>query len=133
VVKDLAFTNNHVVKEEEENYLLVASDGRQSEIDEIVRDPLNDLAILKIKEGSFSVLMLGDSDRLQVGQSVVAIGSALGRYSNTVTTGVVSGIGRGVTANSEEGKVENLEDVIQTDAALNPGNSGGPLLNLQGK
>jgi S1-C subfamily serine protease len=79
-------------------------------------------------------LTLGDSSHLQVGQYVVAIGTALGEFRNTVTTGVISGLGRGITAGSPyEGSVEQLNDVIQTDAAINPGNSGGPLFNSSGQ
>jgi S1-C subfamily serine protease len=77
-------------------------------------------------------LKLGDSDKLQTGQTVVAIGNALGEFQNTVSAGVVSGLGRTISA-SGGGMVETLEDIIQTDAAINPGNSGGPLLNLKGE
>jgi S1-C subfamily serine protease len=77
---------------------------------------------------------MGDSDKLKVGQFVIAIGTALGEFKNTVTTGVISGLGRGITAGSPfEGYVERLDNVIQTDAAINPGNSGGPLLNSDGQ
>ena len=105
----------------------------------IYRDPLNDVALLKIdpsQNGSEKLvpLTLGDSSNLQVGQYVIAIGTALGELRNTVTTGVVSGLGRGITAGSPyEGSVEQLNNVIQTDAAINPGNSGGPLFNSSGQ
>jgi len=95
--------------------------------------------ILKIdpSTGSGQVLRpleMGDSDNLKVGQFVIAIGTALGEFRNTVTTGVISGLGRGVEAGSPfEGYVERLDNVIQTDAAINPGNSGGPLLNSAGQ
>ena len=101
----------------------------------IYRDPVNDLALVQIDLSqnageSLKPLALGDSSKLQAGQYVIAIGTALGQFRNTITTGVISGLGRGITAGSPyEGSVEQLDNVIQTDAAINPGNSGGPLLN----
>jgi serine protease Do len=80
----------------------------------------------------FPVVKLGNSDSLQIGQTVIAIGNALGEFRNTISVGVISGLGRTITA-SGGGLVETLEDVIQTDAAINKGNSGGPLLNLRGE
>ena len=98
---------------------------------------LNDIAIIKITNppsGGFKPLAMGDSAKLQVGQFVVAIGTPLGEFTNTVTFGVISGLGRGVDAGSPfQGFVERLDNVIQTDAAINPGNSGGPLLNSSGQ
>jgi S1-C subfamily serine protease len=92
------------------------------------------LAILKINTNDLKPVDLGDSSKLKVGQFVIAIGTALGEFRHTVTTGVVSGLGRGITAGSPlEGAVERLDNVIQTDAAINPGNSGGPLLNTAGQ
>ncbi len=129
-------TNKHVVADEEATYTVVTTNEKSYEVKSIIRDPLNDIAILKIDGGDLPTLPLGDSAKIRVGQTVVAIGNALGRFSNTVTTGVISGIGRGVTAGSAfdyYGQGEVLEDVFQTDAALNPGNSGGPLLNLSGE
>ena len=75
---------------------------------------------------------LGDSDKLQIGQTVIAIGNALGEFSNTVSKGVISGLSRSIVASSGSSS-ERLEQLIQTDAAINPGNSGGPLLNLNGE
>lgn len=129
-------TNRHVVSDTSASYTVVLSDGDSSyEVNEIHHDPLNDLAILEISpQESLPHLEFGDSDQLKVGQTVIAIGNALGRFSNTVTKGVVSGIGRGLTASAGfYGSSERLENVIQTDAALNPGNSGGPLLNTSGE
>lgn len=131
--RGLILTNKHVVENENATYTVVLPDEKAYEVKTIARDPLNDLAILKIEAAVLPVLVLGDSAKVRVGQSVVAIGNALGRFSNTVTTGVISGIGRGITAGSGFGASETLEDVFQTDAALNPGNSGGPLLNLAGE
>jgi len=124
-------TNRHVVSDQDAEYSVVTADGTEYEVKEIHRDPAYDLAILKISASGLPVLSLGDSDKIRIGQSVVAIGNALGKLSNTVTKGIISGIGRGITAGSGlGGDTEELDDVIQTDAAINPGNSGGPLLNL---
>lgn len=133
----LIVTNKHVVSDTEAKYKVVTQDGKDYPVQKIFRDPANDLAILKIDPVAGSTLKpveLGDSSKLEVGQFVIAIGTALGEFRNTVTTGVVSGLGRGITAGSAfEGYVERLDDVIQTDAAINPGNSGGPLLNSAGQ
>lgn len=144
VSKDgLILTNKHVVSSSKDKYIAIISDKdgneRKLEIKEINRDPFNDLAIVKVDPtaGSGQVLEpleLGDSDKLKVGQKVIAIGNALGRFENTVTTGVVSGLGRGVApVDPTTGIAERLEDLIQTDAAINPGNSGGPLVATSGQ
>ena len=130
-------TNQHVVSDIVADYKVVAEDGEEYEIMEILRDDLNDLAIIKINLGDreLSALTLGDSDALLVGQSVVAIGTPLGQYAGSVTTGIVSGLERSVTASSGwfGSTAKTYENVIQTDAAVNLGNSGGPLINSQGK
>lgn len=126
-------TNKHVVSEEKAYYTVVTSDGKKFDAKVLALDPVQDLAIIKIdSEDVMPTLKLGDSDNLQIGQTVVAIGNALGEFQNTVSVGVVSGLGRTISA-SGGGMVETLEDIIQTDAAINPGNSGGPLLNLKGE
>lgn len=135
----LVVTNKHVVSENGIKYLVISSNEKRYTVKNIYRDPLNDLALLKIEPAenagdSLKALSLGDSTNLQAGQYVIAIGTALGEFRNTVTTGVISGLGRGITAGSPyEGSVERLDNVIQTDAAINPGNSGGPLLNSSGQ
>lgn len=121
----IILTNRHVVSGSAADYSVVIKDKGEYEVKEIHRDTVYDLAIIKISASGLSTLSLGDSDAMKVGQTVVAIGNALGRFSNTVTKGVVSGMGRGITTSSIQ-----LENVIQTDAAINLGNSGGPLLNL---
>lgn len=127
-------TNKHVVSQEDAEYIVITSDNTRHEVEAVYRDPSNDLAIVKINANDLTPLELGDSDSLQVGQFVIAIGNALGEFSNTVTTGVVSGLGRGVTAGDTAGQfITRLDDVIQTDAAINHGNSGGPLLNSAGQ
>jgi 2-alkenal reductase len=131
----LIVTNKHVVSTVTgATYQVVTSDGKTYPVQNISRDPANDIAILKINATGLKPVELGNSSNLQVGQYVVAIGTALGQFRNTVTQGVVSGLGRGITAGDElQGYVEQLDNVIQTDAAINPGNSGGPLLNTAGQ
>ncbi|MFZ5932751.1 MAG: S1C family serine protease [Patescibacteria group bacterium] len=130
----LIVTNKHVVATPDAKYKVVTKDNQEFSVKEINRDPANDIAILKIDAGALAPVELGDSGNLKVGQFVIAIGTALGEFRHTVTTGVISGLGRGITAGSVyEGYVERLDDVIQTDAAINPGNSGGPLLNSAGQ
>lgn len=130
-------TNKHVVSETDAKYKIVTSDDEAYPVKKIYRDPSNDLAILQVDPSAssgFKPVEMGDSSKLQVGQFAIAIGTALGEFRNTVTTGVISGLGRGITAGSPfEGAAERLDNVIQTDAAINPGNSGGPLLNSAGQ
>jgi len=130
----LVVTNKHVVSELDATYRVVTKDDKTYEVKNIYRDPANDLAIIKIDASGLQPVEMGDSEQLKVGQFVIAIGTALGEFRHTVTTGVVSGLGRGITAGSPfESVSERLDDVIQTDAAINPGNSGGPLLNSAGQ
>lgn len=135
VVKDgLIVTNKHVVADPTAKYKVITKDDKELEVGKIYRDPVNDVAILQVGGANLSPLELGDSETLKVGQFVIAIGTALGEFRHTVTTGVVSGLGRGVEAGDQlGGLVEQLDNVIQTDAAINPGNSGGPLLNSAGQ
>lgn len=129
----LIATNKHVVGDVNGKYKIVTSDEKEYDVQKIYRDPVNDLAILKVDQ-RLQPLELGDSANLKVGQFVVAIGTALGQFRHTVTTGVISGLGRGIQAGDAfSGFAERLDNVIQTDAAINPGNSGGPLLNSSGK
>lgn len=140
----MVLTNKHVVLDAAADYTVFANDGKKYPAKVVARDPIQDVAILKIemektidenggiKFRSFPIVKLGDSDKLQIGQTVIAIGNALGEFRNTVSVGVVSGLGRTISA-SGGGLTETLEDVIQTDAAINPGNSGGPLVNLKGE
>ncbi len=127
-------TNNHVV-ETASGVSVVDSNGELYENVEIVgRDPLNDIAFLKItSDKEFVAAELGNSGTIRTGQQVVAIGNALGQYSNTVTSGIISGTGRPITADDGTGETESLTDLIQTDASINPGNSGGPLVNMAGQ
>lgn len=130
----LVVTNKHVVSMgQASDYKVVLKDESEHQVEKIWRDPVNDLAILKVSSGEFSAIEMGDSDKLKVGNFVVAIGTALGEFRHTVTTGVISGLGRGITAGNGFSGAEKLDNVIQTDAAINPGNSGGPLLNMAGQ
>jgi serine protease Do len=126
-------TNRHVVADENAEYTVFANDGEKYKAKVIARDPALDLAIIKIDGSGFEHLKFGDSDKLQIGQSVIAIGNALAEFRNTVSVGVVSGLSRSITASDRMGNVEALDQLIQTDAGINSGNSGGPLLNLAGE
>ncbi|MBI4029381.1 MAG: trypsin-like peptidase domain-containing protein [Candidatus Blackburnbacteria bacterium] len=128
----LIVTNKHVVSTTGVGYKIITKDNKEYEVKKIYRDPANDVALLKIDAVGLSAVNLGNSDQIQVGQYVAAIGTALGQFRQSITTGVVSGIGRSIEAGSSnpfEGYAEQLDNVIQTDAAINPGNSGGPLVN----
>jgi len=127
-------TNKHVVADEQATYKVLTNDKKEFNVEKIYRDPLNDLAILKVNANNLKALSLGDSSKLKLGQMTIAVGTPLGEFTNTVTTGIVSGLGRGITAGSPfEGFVEKLDNVIQTSAPISPGNSGGPLLNSSGQ
>ncbi|MEI7765276.1 MAG: trypsin-like peptidase domain-containing protein [bacterium] len=128
----LIVTNKHVVDQKDVDYTVFTNDGKKHSATVIARDSVLDIALIKITGNGYPYLNLGDSDTLQVGQSVVAIGNALGEFRNTVSVGVVSGLARSITAGDNLGNSETLDKVIQTDAAINPGNSGGPLLDLSG-
>lgn len=129
----LIVTNKHVVADTSAKYKIATSKDEVLDVVNIYRDPINDLAILKVNKTGMTPLPLGDSDKIKVGQTAIAIGTALGEFRSTVTTGVISGLGRGITAGSPFEGSEQLSDVIQTSAAINPGNSGGPLLNSSGQ
>jgi len=140
----LILTNKHVVLDKEAEYTVLTTDGKKYPAKVLAIDPVQDLAIIKIdlqkevdiqglvSQKPFPTVKLGDLSNLQIGQTVIAIGNALGEFRNTVSVGVISGLGRTVTASGGT-FVETIEDVIQTDAAINKGNSGGPLLNLKGE
>jgi serine protease Do len=131
-------TNQHVVSNPNIDYKIITQAGEEYVVGKILRDDVNDIALLELEledNQKLNELPLGDSDNLVPGQYVLAIGTPLGQYAGSVTTGVVSGLNRSVTtgAGSFFGTRKTYEDVIQTDAAVNPGNSGGPLLNLGGE
>jgi serine protease Do len=128
----LILTNKHVVSDTDAEYTVVTGDGKEYAAKVLARDAVNDIAIVKIDAKNLSVATFGDSDALDIGQTVIAIGYSLGEYRNTVTRGVISGIDRVVQATDGLGRSEVIQEAIQTDAAINPGNSGGPLLDLAG-
>ena len=131
--KGLILTNKHLTSKKEVEYNIIDGDGEVYSAKILARDPFQDLAFLQIQESSdFPMIQLGDSSDLVSGQTVVAIGNALGEFENTVSVGVISGLSRTVSA-SGGGVSEILNDLIQTDTAINRGNSGGPLLNLSGE
>ena len=125
-------TNKHVVDDAQADYTVLTNDAKRYSAKVVATDPVNDLAVLRIDAKDLPAIEFGNADTLQVGQTVIAIGNALGEYRNTVTKGVVSGLARRITAGDGQSS-ETLENVIQTDAAINSGNSGGPLLNLAGQ
>ncbi len=129
----LIITNKHVVADKNATYNVFLNDGSKHAAKVVARDPINDLAVLKIVGTALPYLQFANSDTIQVGQTSIAIGDSLGEFTNTVSVGVISGLARSITAGDMSGMSEQLENVIQTDAAINPGNSGGPLLNLEGR
>ncbi|MEK7534758.1 MAG: trypsin-like peptidase domain-containing protein [Patescibacteria group bacterium] len=130
----LIVTNKHVVGSQGK-YKVITHDSKKYDVESIYRDPGNDIAIVKIRSTSrLKPVEMGDSSKVKVGQLVVAVGTPLGEFRGSVTKGIISGLGRGITAGSVfESFVERLDNVIQTDAAINPGNSGGPLVNSSGQ
>lgn len=130
-------TNKHVVSDNQAEYTAVLNDknnlGKKVKVKVLAHDPSNDIALLKIDMTNLPYLNFGDSDKLKVGQTAIAIGFALGEFDNTVSKGVISGLSRSISAVSSNYAVEELQGLIQTDAAINPGNSGGPLLDISGK
>lgn len=125
-------TNKHVVSDEQADYTVLLASGKQQVAKVIYKDLQNDVAIIKIDGSKYPVVGLGDSNKLQLGQTIIAIGNALGEYNNSVSVGIISGLNRNIQAVTSGGVVENLNGIIQTDAAINPGNSGGPLFDLNG-
>lgn len=128
-------TNKHVAEGADSITIIMESGDTYDDVKIVGLDPLNDVAYLKINGVSdLPTVTLGDSKTIAVGQPVLTIGNALGMYQNTVAQGIVSGLGRSLTAYDADGtNGENLSDLIQTDAAINPGNSGGPLVNAAGE
>lgn len=126
-------TNRHVVDDTQAEYTVITNSGARHKASVVARDPIHDLAILKIDGSNYPTVTLGDSNSIKIGQTAIAIGNALGEFQNTVSVGVISGQHRTITAGGRGAQTEELRQVIQTDAAINPGNSGGPLLNSRGE
>lgn len=130
-------TNKHVIGEGTQQVEVVLADGeRINDVKIVGSDPLNDIAFLKIEgKSDLPAAKFGDSNEIKIGQKVIAIGNTLGQYQNSVTSGIISGIGRPIVAAADAStmETERFEDLFQTDAAINPGNSGGPLVSLEGE
>lgn len=125
-------TNKHVVSQKNVNYTVITNTGKEYVGSVLARDPLFDIAIMKVEGSNFKPAKLGDSDKIRIAQTVIAIGNVLTEFQNSVTRGIISGIGRTITASGSD-ITETIEGAIQTDASINPGNSGGPLVNLNGE
>lgn len=126
-------TNKHVVDDDEADYVVMLSNGAEQRATIYYKDSTRDVAIVKIGGTNYPTLELGDSAPLSLGQPIITIGNALGQLSNSVSLGTISGMDRTIRANGSNGFVETLEGVIQSTAAISPGNSGGPLLDLAGR
>jgi serine protease Do len=130
-------TCNHVVEETDADYTVIVDPDHKYHAKVLARDPLIDTAILKIQDDqNFPFMNLGDSDKVELGESVIAVGNPLGEFEDTLSAGIISGLSRKITAYSGSNvssKATSLRGLIQTDAAINPGNSGGPLVNMEGE
>ncbi len=134
--KGVILTNKHVIAEPHAEYTVILSSGEKLNARVLDRDPLDDIAILKINppRANLPTVELGNSENLELGQVVLAFGNALGIFRNTVSSGIISGLSRAISAQPEpRTKAVEMRGLIQTDAAINPGNSGGPLTDIFGK
>jgi S1-C subfamily serine protease len=130
----MILTSRHVVEDLEADYTILLEPTKKYPAKILARDPINDIAILKIEEKNLPYLELGDSNKIELGQEVIAVGNALGEFHDTVSAGIISGLSRYIQATNElTRQAERLRGLIQTDAAINPGNSGGPLVDMEGK
>jgi serine protease Do len=127
-------TSQHVVSDPEAEYTIILGPEKKYPAKVISRDPISDIAVLKIGAKNLPFLELGDSDKIELGEEVIAVGNALGEFHDTVSAGIISGMSRAITAFSGmDSQAAQLRGLIQTDAAINPGNSGGPLVSMEGK
>jgi len=127
-------TSRHVVVDPQADYTVILEPKKKYPAKVLARDPINDIAILKIKDKKLPYLELGNSNKIELGEEVVAIGNALGEFHDTLSSGIVSGLSRYIQATDHfTRQAERLRGLIQTDAAINPGNSGGPLVNMNGR
>ena len=127
-------TSRHVVEDPEAEYTIIVEPTKKYPAKILARDPINDIAVLKIDDSDLPYIDLGDSDKIELGQEVLAVGNALGEFHDTVSAGIISGLSRLIQAtNNYTKQAERLRGLIQTDAAINPGNSGGPLVDMEGK
>lgn len=126
-------TCSHVVKDPTASYTVIVSPEEQYETEVLGKNPIIDVAVLKIKGKKFPFIKLGDSSKVELGETVIAIGNPLGEFDDTLSSGIISGLSRKITAYGRNAQSTSLRGLIQTDAAINPGNSGGPLVDLEGK
>lgn len=135
VEKDgVIMTNKHVISDPKATYTVIMNDGKEYSASVMSRDPINDVAILRVAAENLPTVPLADNKKLELGQSVIAIGNALGIFKNTVSMGIISGLSRSITAQEDKNAPpQELRGMIQTDAAINPGNSGGPLVDIEGR
>lgn len=132
--KGIILSNRHLISPLVSDYWAIFHNKEMLPAKVLTIDPINDLAFLKVEGENFPYLELGDSSKLELGQTIIAIGTALGEFEDSVSAGVVSGLSRFISAESLiSGETSKLRGLIQTDAAINPGNSGGPLIDLSGK
>ena len=130
----LVLTNKHVVFDPDAEYTVITTDLKEYSGKVVSRDPINDIAVVKISAKGLPSVVLGNSLKLEPGQTVLAIGNALGLFSNTVSKGIISGLSRKISASlGTDRQMEHLRGVLQTDVAINQGNSGGPLINTDGE
>ena len=130
----IILTNKHVISDTQAEYTVLTDDGKRYPASILARDPIDDVAILKISASDLPIADLGDSSKVELGDDVLAIGNTLGIFKNTVSKGIISGMSRSISAKPDPKEpVQELRGLIQTDAAINPGNSGGPLINLDGE
>ena len=130
----IVVTNKHVVSDSRAEYTIFTSDGEKHGVEILARDPIDDVAILRINAKEVPIVSLGDSSKVELGQSVLAIGNALGLFRNTVSLGIISGLSRSISAQADpKSPMTEMRGLIQTDAAINPGNSGGPLVDMDGR
>ncbi len=130
----IILTNKHVISEPNAEYTIVTSDNKKYSAEILARDPVDDVAILKINAKDLPTISLGDSSDIELGETVLAIGNALGLFQNTVSSGIISGLSRTIAAKADpKAPMQELRGLLQTDAAINPGNSGGPLVNMDGE
>jgi serine protease Do len=125
-------TSNHVVSDTTAEYTVILDPRHKYPVKVLSRNPINDLAVLKIEGTDFPYIEMADSNKIELGEEVIAVGNALGEFTDTLSTGIISGLSRFITAfGGIDQQMQNLRGLIQTDAAINPGNSGGPLLNME--
>lgn len=130
----IILTNKHVISDPKAEYTIITTDDKKFKAEVLARDPIDDVAILKIDAENLPTVELGDSSQVELGETVLAIGNALGIFKNTVSAGIISGLARSIRAATEpKMPIQELRGLIQTDAAINPGNSGGPLVDINGK